>query len=194
MKNNLSCLFILIVIIIFTFCYRGNSVRRSGRSDLYAVANYSVPFVTGNPEWDELPVNEVDSYGRVLFTYKSFNQSLSEFNGNYVFALVICQKSDNDFTYFYENYSFILSRGSYEFADSEISLLKEWNDWDKEIINSKLTKISNSFGPYDELATYDSVILNNAIASYLSNSQLSVDIDLISIDSDLNIFSWQENS
>lgn len=177
------------MLISSTSCYQLHGVHSSGRSDLYAVACYSVPFVTGNPNFDAVKVIEKDKYGRVLFKYTSFTHALDDFNGDHVCALLICQKSDKEYAYYYENYSFIISTGDDTFADSEIQRLKELNDWDKELVQAKMSKVMNRFGPYGNLMFFDDDESVAAVKNYLEPQKSARYFsDIISMDADNKIF------
>jgi len=77
----------------------------------------------------EITVIEEDDYGRTLFLYYE-NNIVS------TYSLVISQKSDDEYTYFYPDYNFI-SANKNDFQEAEIEELKEKNDWDTEIDTDK---------------------------------------------------------
>jgi hypothetical protein len=81
----------------------------------------------------ELIVQEEDSYGRTLFFYAEM-KAISTYN------LVICQKSNSEFAYFYPDYNFISSQNR-TFSNEEIEALKIKNDWGKELSEKKCIKV-----------------------------------------------------
>lgn len=78
----------------------------------------------------EISIIETDSFGRVLYTYKE-----SYFrNGVSFCSLLIVQKNDDGYVYYYEDFNFISKEGrNSEFNAEEIELLKERNDWNEEL-------------------------------------------------------------
>ena len=88
---------------------------------LHATAAYSVPgmfnFDTVNVD---IQVTEQDDYGRVLFSYTTYDV----ITGQEQTAWVICQKITKQAVYYYEDQN-------YSFSDSQDSIesLKQQNDW-----------------------------------------------------------------
>lgn len=184
----------LLVVIIFAIlslsaCYFPSSVYRSGRSDLFAVACYSVPFLHSSREFDRVEVIEKDKFGRVLYKYTSNSDALFEYNGNHICALLICQKTDKKYAYYYENYSFIISMGDDTFNESDIQRLKELNDWGMELVSEKLSKVLNSFGPYGTQSFFEPEKAEDVVKSYLDLQTSPLFFtDLIAMDAENRIF------
>ncbi|RGQ33011.1 hypothetical protein DWY99_14150 [[Clostridium] leptum] len=132
MKKFLSVTLALLILFNLTSCYRPNTIFRTKRSDLYAVTCFSVPYISGDPEWDKLFIMEKDSQGRTLYKYIASTRYLSDYSDDFVYAMVICQNSDENFAYYYDNFNFILSEDG-EFSEEEITKLKTWNDWEKDL-------------------------------------------------------------
>lgn len=97
MKKFLSVTLALLILFNLTSCYRPNTIFRTERSDLYAVTCFSVPYIAGNPEWDKVFIMEQDSQGRTLYKYIANTKFLSDYSDDFVYAMVICQKSDENF-------------------------------------------------------------------------------------------------
>lgn len=117
----------------------------TGKPELYAVANYSVPFVTGNDGWDELKVLKKDSYGRTMFKYRSNSYAMHDYSGKYISALVICQKYDKDYAYYYDNIDFVYLSDYADVPDADAEKLKELNDWEKPLDESNMLKVKRDF-------------------------------------------------
>lgn len=157
MKKIISLMLsVVIILLMLTGCgvfrYRGEHV------DLYTVAIDNIFGADGyrsNGEVHFDPVIEViemDNYGRVLFFYDEGYRS------KFGTALVIMQKSEEGFVYYYQDICQmprILDKSVYAseklnyldiFSEDQIDSLKEVNDWDKPIDIEKCTKsaISNS--------------------------------------------------
>ncbi|MDR2600398.1 MAG: hypothetical protein LBC73_08995 [Oscillospiraceae bacterium] len=80
-----------------------------------------------------LEVLEIDNYGRVLFTY-----SEQQFQDQrYGYALLIVQKVDDEYVYFYPHYNFVISLNhrdwSAEYMVEFVNELKEANSWNQEL-------------------------------------------------------------
>ena len=110
---------------------------------------------------------ETDNYGRIMFCYYDV----------YNYSLLICQFSDEENAYYYQDYNFInkktdkegngihLARSTkkenkkqpstidnplFGFKEEDIANLKAWNDWDKPIFKEKCvsTSVNNDFNAY----------------------------------------------
>ena len=164
MRKNKSCMifiFGIIVCMLFSGCasYKGYVGEHP---DLFAVAINSVPNTNGYiiSEIRHQPVLkllEKDEQGRSLFCY-----SEAYINGEV--SLVICQKSDETFSYYYMDCNFIsspLSKDNYvtiygskrqaeiinplnDFTTETIEELKTKNDWGNPFNDSKCIKVEIS--------------------------------------------------
>lgn len=189
MKKFLSVMLALLVLFNLTSCYRPNTVARTNRYDLYAVTCFSVPYIEGEPGWDRLFIIEQDPQGRTLYKYIANTKFLSDYSDDFVYAMVICQKSDENFAYYYDDFNFILSEDG-EFSEEEITKLKAWNDWGQNLNYSKMAKIENTCYPYKSLGSYsqtdffhdnrDKIL--RTWAPYFNDATLSYRLDLIATD------------
>jgi hypothetical protein len=110
--------------------------------DLYSVAVNSLLGVNGyggKGSRPKIEVIEEDSFGRKLFSY------VGDGLGN-SYNLLICQKSDDKYAYYYPDFNFIsaaynLINVENIFTIEEVNKLKELNDWDKEINEEKSVKV-----------------------------------------------------
>ena len=142
--------------------------------DLYTVATNSILWNSGkdpvsNIDFSKDPyikIIEKDKFDRTLFVYTEYG-----YLGNLQFSsLVIMQKSDKEYCYYYPDYNFIcketLIRESIaDFTEEEIAKLKQQNDWDNEIVLEKCEKklISNYktwFYDLDE-SELDNILFND---------------------------------
>ena len=80
----------------------------------------------------ELEIVEEDEYGRILFSFSSRNLVTEQWET----ALVICQASDEDYVYFYEDQCFLFA----PWDESGIEQIKEKNDWCKPLNNEKMSR------------------------------------------------------
>lgn len=182
MKKRIAISLIVFMLIIHLAACDGhsNSVASSGHSELYSVANVSVPFVTGNYDWEQVEIIEKDSYGRIMFKYRSISTMLSDYCGSYLYALVVCQMYDKDYSYYYDNDSFIYLRENGSASDEDVQRLKSWNDWGKPINQSKMRYVKNSFNDVPKNVAEN---VKNNISAYLSdNDELKRSYDVISTD------------
>lgn len=91
---------------------------------------YSVPgYFQHDIKGFNVDVIETDDYGRTLIYFEGYNWLLNDNASVYV----ICQKCEDSTIYFYEdiNYSWA--------ENADLEKLKEMNDWNHEINNSKLS-------------------------------------------------------
>lgn len=144
MKKNYKILIILILCLIcFSSCWpmHPNSVYKTGHPELFTITVNSVLGIQPS-DWDEIEILETDSKGRVLFQYYSDVSSYPEPD---IYIVLVCQKSDDEFTYYYDDYCFFIAKTKADITDVKIANLKQLNDWDKELQNDKLTKVKSSF-------------------------------------------------
>ena len=143
----LTLLIIVIAVFLFSYCSDDGNILQV---DLKICGSYAVPgmFYRDLKGMEStVQVIENDSYGRVLFEYKTRNYIFDEKTTVYV----ICQKRDFDYVYYYEDicYSFILDE------ENNFETLKEQNDWDCELNESKMSRRSNDI-------TFDLTIMSHS--------------------------------
>jgi hypothetical protein len=86
---------------------------------------------------------ERDSYGRILFEYYEDYYGGPTSGIPDVFCYLICQMSNKQHVYFYEDVNLIIKQwdeGNGFFSEEEIAAFKEMNDWGKELDESKCVK------------------------------------------------------
>ena len=96
---------------------------------------YSIPgmyFSDYKYSHPKVNVIEQDSYGRVLFEF-CFSNDISQKNEE---VLVICQKNDRYYTYFYEDICFTYTNND----ETELLKFKEINDWEESLDESKMSR------------------------------------------------------
>ncbi|MBO4572215.1 MAG: hypothetical protein J5762_00390 [Clostridia bacterium] len=151
-----------------------------------------------------LPV-ETDDYGRTLFIYCDGNGYYSLSYDNY--ALMICQYYTEEKVYYYqddnhilesprkengitlsEDSDFSIENPLYGFKDEDIARLKELNDWNKPIDNTKCV-YSEIFNDYDKYLTQSAVIAIDEEKLYFSSRNEMKDIvkDFIGIGDEYTI-------
>ena len=134
LKKVLILFFVLLMIFSLFSCDRFHKYKGDDY-ELFTVAINSVldqtgkSFKAGPPA---LEIKEQDNYGRTMFYYHERGY-ISQHN------LIIAQKSDDEFVYYYEDYNFI-SKSENEFSSEDIEALKTANDWNKPINEAKLIK------------------------------------------------------
>ena len=140
-------------LVVLTGCLSHNEDEISYMGEypeLYSVAISTLLGAEGQiysevPMEASLKMVEEDNYGRKLFIYY-------EERGITEYSLLISQKSNEEYVYFYPDYNFIMT--SQEMSDiglrftderiflpEEIEKLKEDNDWNKEINIERCTKV-----------------------------------------------------
>ena len=99
------------------------------------------------PDWNA-EIIEKDSYGRVLgelYIYDSLDDKIEE--GSHKTYVFICQKTTREYVYFYEDINYLFPG----YDNQDLEKLKEVNDWNKELNESKMSRREVSF-------TYDMAI------------------------------------
>lgn len=145
MKRILLTALAFVMILLVAGCSR--KPYAGERADLYTVALNSLLWVSG-VSWEgdkevdpTIEILEEDSYGRVLFTYRENNfGSVMSFC-----SLLIMQKTDAGFVYFYPDVNAVCLRSSLggesvSFSDETVDALKQQNDWEKEVDMEKCVK------------------------------------------------------
>ena len=121
-------LFLLLNSFILSSCAYTNSEYQK----LNACANFGVPLIFNNDlKGRNMNILERDSYGRVLIEYTSQNHITDMEEA----ILIICQKNDVKYTYFYEDICYLLNCDG-----KEIKSFKELNDWKKTLDESKMSR------------------------------------------------------
>ena len=133
--NKKLCVPIALLIILLLLCSCG---RANENLELALCGSYAVPGFFSSDLKGELPsveVLETDEYGRTLFEFTA----ISSVSGEKETALVICQKRDGDFVYFYEDICYRVA----PYEDQDISELKAQNDWTKKLDMWKMSRRKN---------------------------------------------------
>lgn len=145
------CVLILILFMCVTFagCQNRDSIQLKDHRAPYSVVFHSIPFASGNKIWDEAELLEKDRYGRELYFYTvvpEFNPAASDYSSIYcyIYALVICQRIDENSVYYYEDQCYLLTQNK-DYSADDLASIKEANDWDKPYDENRLTAVVNSF-------------------------------------------------
>jgi hypothetical protein len=150
MKNRILILFIYIIVAIIVFSSCKPYAYPGDYPELFTVALHSLlgaeGFLLSEVKFSpKIEILEEDEYGRVLFAYSEGG----------ILNLIIIQKSDSKYSYYYPDYNFISSLlppdGFFNdqvfnhtllnaFPEEAKQSLKEKNDWEKELDESKFIK------------------------------------------------------
>ena len=108
----------------------------SGKNpELFTIVAYSVPGADGG----ETEIIETDSCGRVLFrSWDEYAVGFYEPHGVHIYA--ISQKTDEEYSYYYEDFCFIVAPSWEAFQSDDIERLKERNDWERELAPERMSK------------------------------------------------------
>ena len=104
--------------------------------------------------FDRIKVLEVDSYGRTLFLYDA-DSILYDCD---LYAYMVCQKVDDNYAYYYEDFCFSLFDYFNNISDADFTKLKEINDWDKPLDESKMIKCKIEHTTFYEPQFHDVII------------------------------------
>lgn len=141
---TIGCSIILAFLILIGLLFHLGLIRLSRQKsysgkdyDLYTVGKLSVPMGVLGESWSRTEIIEEDSYGRRLFLYDAVSVywPLGEYH---VYAYVICQKTEDGKTGFYEDIAYVAAAAAEDITEEEIEILKEKNDWDKPLVKEKM--------------------------------------------------------
>ena len=128
MNKKILCLLVLVVIMLNScgiYIEDGPLIMTGS----YAVPGMVVYTLKGLGA--DCNILEKDQYGRVLFEYEHKNIITQKREK----AIVIVQKYTNNEVYFYEDICYLIEA----YQQFDIDTLKEQNDWDKPLDDSKMT-------------------------------------------------------
>ena len=133
---------------------------------LLVAGHYGVPFLYcldfRGPGNGSAIVIERDEYGRILFVYTA---ELITNIPQKATAVMICQKAEYDYVYYYEDICFYMG----EPDESKTTALKECNDWGQPWANDKMTV-------RDVDVTFD-LCLNTGIDNYFEWKSIKTSIE-----------------
>ena len=130
--KTIGSLLIVMMIILFSIsisgCFHKDSLETV---TMMTQAFYAIPGVHNEPHSPHSKFIETDNYGRTLFRFYSGSHS----------ALCILQESDDKYVYYYDNVSFLINSYNYNmYNPDELDALKEANDWNEKLDDSKMIK------------------------------------------------------
>ncbi len=114
--------------------------------DLYTVAAFSI--LGADSPSTKIRIIEKDQYNRVLFEVRFWEEGIHSFyfqkplEHAQLYAYAVSQKSDVDHVYYYEDECWTVFEKAEDFTEAEVIALKERNDWDKPIEESRLSSRS----------------------------------------------------
>ena len=131
--KNVIFLLVMLIILLCSGCvfYEEDDQFAALKTEAVYSA-YGFPgFVT-----DSVSVIETDDYGRILYKFHGINNAGNYGNG--ADFLLVCQYIDYEAKYvYYYPETQIIMLDSKNFSEEEASLLKEKNDWNKDVDLSK---------------------------------------------------------
>lgn len=191
-KLLVKILLVFVILIVFSSCAMSANINL----ELALCGSYAVPGMfcadlKGGTS--QVAVLEKDDYGRILFSYSAPNVTTQEAET----VLVICQKIDDEYVYFYED---ICYTHQYDNQDA-IKIIKEQNDWNQPLDHSKMSRRPNQitfdlFIAGNSTLLYGKVIQATARELGVSSSQLT-QLHFIDADNSGNELYWSsciENS
>jgi len=136
-------IFLTILVLFMTGCGSSDVAYSGDYPELFTVAISSLlgarGYGLGHGTQPDIELLEEDRYGRQLFSFHEDTRVIS-------FSLIISQKVDNGYVYFYPHYNFIVLSGDApwlhmeEFED-EIAALKEVNNWNQPMDCSECVRV-----------------------------------------------------
>jgi hypothetical protein len=150
MKKIMSICLVLISLLLSachdTHLYRGEF------PDLHIIAVESV-IGSINDEMNRVVVIDEDDYGRKLFAFSGYSPMGHNDNSTSVIAILVSQRTDEKYSYYYDSLNFYSKTIDSEFIDlslqevndyfsqEDLEKLKTANDWDKPIDEGKLFRV-----------------------------------------------------
>jgi len=165
----------MLLLLFLTGCTFGRDTHRyydEKYTEYFSIAINSLLGISGI-ESDNIEILEQDSKGRVMFAFTSRVSRIDDKSGLY--SIMICQKTDSKYSYYYPDYHFVVAHKKEEITKEEIAVLKNKNDWDKDIDESKVTKVriarskkqNNSGGSRKEKIFKDKVDFKNETIAFV---------------------------
>lgn len=139
--------FILLITIALTSCDFEHTGGYGGQKEDYplvTLVSITVPGGNCNPY---VIRKEEDSYGRILFEAEAPNAVARYYDG--LKGIFICHKIADGYAYYDDANAYFICKRSEEYTEEQIDRLKELNDWDKPIDESKLTKVKSLTSRFD---------------------------------------------
>ena len=167
---------VLCFVILLTACTSTNVSLELALCGSYAVPGMYCSDLKGGSF--SCNILEEDTEGRMLYEYTTEN-IISKTKET---ALVICQRIDSDFIYYYEDCCFLLA----EYSAQEVEKLKIDNDWGAPLDLSKMARRANkishdlfivSSNTLEHAIIQNACIQNFAIASQQLKELYFLDID-----------------
>lgn len=200
MKKRIAIVFCFITICLSVGCncvtnfgFEPSAVYKGDNMDLYTIAACSI---LGADVPSEIRIIEKDQFNRILFEVRFWKEGIHSFyfqkplENTPLYAYVISQKSDIDRVYFYEDECWAVFEKTEDFTETEKAALKERNDWDKPIDETRLSsrhiiekgqsKIDNDWFYENGVAVLNTInSITSSIAlnegDYLHSSCLDID-------------------
>ena len=157
--------------------YMQNSAGVSEYQSVIGIVRTAVPHIGGlSMRLDYVELLETDAFGRRLYRY-----NMGE---TWVGMILIEQKEGEGYTYYYEDLCYLMyRRGERDATNEEIACLKENNDWDKPLDDTKMscTPIGNgSDNLVESKAVYTAV--SRRMKTKHSGQNLAITVNGLEID------------
>jgi len=173
---------IILLVYLLSGCdagYMGNSAGISEHQSVIGIARTAVPHIGGlSMRLDSVELLETDAYGRKLYRY-----NMGE---TWVGMILIEQKADDSYTYYYEDLCYVMyRRGERDATNDEIAWLKENNDWDKPLDDTKMRGAPIGSGD-DNIADFKKVLsaVRETLAAMYPGEDTDITINGLEIDED----------
>lgn len=134
-----AIIILLLITFFLTGCdagYSRTSAGASGFDGALSVIQVGVPYIGAmDLRLDAIKLLETDNYGRNLFIYEMGLSPIS--------ALLIVQKTEEPFVYYYEDHCYMIQEsGPDNFSAHDIDVIKSNNDWNKPLDEDRMMAIN----------------------------------------------------
>ena len=152
--KRVACVFLTLVLVLsFVACdYTPTAGHGTSKND-FPLFTIAMVGTVGGEGIGYVKRLEEDSYGRIFFEFAIANLMNPYFNGLRGYG--VCQKIEDEYAYYFEDVWYTGATQVDKITEEEKTMLKEVNDWNKEIDGSKtLTKV-RSFSKRYETNIFD---------------------------------------
>lgn len=159
---------ILLIALFICGCDAGYNRYSAGATDYYAATHVINKHVPCPPyldlRLDSINLLETDEYGRELFCYEIMESRINIF--------LILQKTEEVFTYYYEDDCYAFTHFDSDISEQEMNTLKERNDWGNPINQEKMVRMSYAKQHAGKSEFLDYFAVRDAVMDMLQKTQM----------------------
>ena len=136
MKKCTLLALLIAAVLTFSSCDPEEPLEPTSYQMRYTCCAYAVPGMFSSVYAGDAELMETDVYGRTLLKYRSFDETTRWWTN----AFVICQRTANAKTFFYEDVCYLIEpRDGQSIAEAQLAELKARNDWNLPMNEEKMS-------------------------------------------------------